>query len=206
MRRTSTPTATPDSETRLVRGAVPRRDHCPDDRERCRAFPAPLGRGDGAIGAALASTDSASEPWLTNFSVRPFSVTVRTTESGTPDGDLDLQGHLDLRPDEPGRARDHLVGDAARVAPHASRVERDGPVKALRLRWRTSRSRRTNYRRAVPRDRAGSSPRGRAASRRTRRPTTASQAIDRGAHSAGAAARVRQKFHRKRQPWRNRRS
>ena len=33
-----------------------------------------------------ASTYSTSNPWVVNFSVRLFSVTVRTTESGTPDG------------------------------------------------------------------------------------------------------------------------
>jgi hypothetical protein len=42
---------------------------------------------------------------------------------------IDLKRHLDPRSDEAGEVRDHLVGDAPRVAPHARRVECDCPWK-----------------------------------------------------------------------------
>ena len=77
---------------------------------------------------------SRSKPWSSNFSVRLFSVTVRTTWSGAPPGNvgLDLQRHPDVAAHEAGEMADHFVGDPARVAAGAGRIERHAAVEAGR--------------------------------------------------------------------------
>ena len=76
---------------------------------------------------------SRSNPALLNFRVRLFSVTVRTTCSGAPSGmsaSISSQRHAHVRPDEAGEMGNHLVGDTARGAAGAGRVEGHAAVKA----------------------------------------------------------------------------
>lgn len=72
---------------------------------------------------------SASKSWLVNPSVRPFSVTVRTTFSGTPSGIWASSSSVTftVAPTKPGEVDDHLVGDPARVTADSGGVEHNRP-------------------------------------------------------------------------------
>ena len=68
-----------------------------------------------------------------NFSVRLFSVTVRTTFSGVPASIVrfDFESDFHRRSHQPGEMRNHLVGDAPRIAPDTSGIETDAAVEPL---------------------------------------------------------------------------
>jgi len=71
---------------------------------------------------------------VSNFRVRLFSVTARTTLSRTraETVGVDLKRHRDLGADEAGDAGNHFVGDLASVASDPRRIERHGSVKPSR--------------------------------------------------------------------------
>lgn len=90
-------------------------------------------------------TYSRSNPWSSNFSVRLFSVTVRTyvLRHTRRYFSFDFQRHLHPGADQPGEVRNHFVGDAAGVATDTCGIEGDTAKKAFgqHLRcWRCCRS------------------------------------------------------------------
>ena len=91
-----------------------------------RFMPTASARGN----CALKTEASPSDPCDVNFSVRLFSVTVRTMFSGTPSGHrrLDLQGHAYPCADEAGEVGDDFLGDPPASAASTS-LRRDRPCR-----------------------------------------------------------------------------
>lgn len=81
---------------------------------------------------------SFSKPWLVNFSDRLFSVTVRTTCSGAPEGisASKSQRHRHLGAKVASEVGDGFVGDAAGVAADLGGIQDYRSVEALWLRGR----------------------------------------------------------------------
>jgi len=129
----------------------------------------------------------------------------RPRQYSAPDGISASISSVTFTRDPTRPARCAMTSSPMRPASRPTRV--GSSVKALRLRWRTSRSRRTNFRCAVPRDRAGSSPRGRqrvaapAVRRGPLRPLTAARILPAAAATVApsppaTAARERDTFRR----------
>lgn len=80
-------------------------------------------------------THSASKPCEANRSVRLFSLTVLTTFSGVPSGNLllDPEGDTDLGAYEAGEVSDDLVGETAGIPADPGRIECDAAVEARGL-------------------------------------------------------------------------
>ncbi len=106
------------------------------------AFRLPFFKGLSAVSADTETSVSAalyfhssSNPLILNFSVRQFSVTVRTTSSETPSGESDgnVDGNGDFDTDLSRQMLHHFLEDFLGLGSHFEGLHLDGTVEATQF-------------------------------------------------------------------------